>query len=111
MPFPVRATSTEYSILSNSYSYGGTGGNNRIAKTMDQVVRVDGLVKSRHTGGNRCPVFGKTLKSLDSGFHRNDDSWAFSTFYEAVRVRVMANREGKYLTSLWETLHLSGRLV
>jgi hypothetical protein len=24
------------------------------------------------------------LKSLASGFHRNDDSWAFSTFYEVV---------------------------
>jgi len=28
--------------------------------------------------------FRNTLKSLDSGFHRNDDSWAFSTFYEVV---------------------------
>jgi hypothetical protein len=27
------------------------------------------------------------LKSLDSGFHRNDDSCAFSTFYEAVKAR------------------------
>jgi hypothetical protein len=28
--------------------------------------------------------FYNVLKSLDSGFHRNDDSWAFSTFYEGV---------------------------
>jgi hypothetical protein len=24
------------------------------------------------------------LKSLDAGFHRCDDSWAFSTFYDGV---------------------------
>jgi len=33
--------------------------------------------------GVQC--FRNTLKSLDSGFHRNDDSWAFSTFYEAIK--------------------------
>ena len=30
--------------------------------------------------GVQC--FCNPLKSLDSGFHRNDDSWAFLTFYE-----------------------------
>jgi hypothetical protein len=30
------------------------------------------------------PCFCKASKSLDSGFHRNDDSWAFSTFYRVV---------------------------
>ena len=34
----------------------------------------DTLVQSRHTGENRCPVFCNTLKYLDSGFHRNDES-------------------------------------
>jgi len=33
--------------------------------------------------GVQC--FRNTLKSLDSDFHRNDDSWAFSTFYEVVK--------------------------
>jgi len=33
--------------------------------------------------GVQC--FCNTLKSLDSGFHRNDDSWAFSTFDEVVK--------------------------
>ncbi len=33
--------------------------------------------------GVQC--FCNTVKSLDSGFHRNDDSWAFSTFYEVAR--------------------------
>ena len=32
--------------------------------------------------GVQC--FCNALKSLASGFHRNDDSWAFSTFYEVV---------------------------
>jgi hypothetical protein len=32
--------------------------------------------------GIQC--FCNTLKSLDSGFHRNDDSWAFLTFDEFV---------------------------
>jgi len=39
--------------------------------------------KSRHTGENRCPVFFyNALKSLDSGFHRDDDSW---TFYDSIK--------------------------
>jgi hypothetical protein len=32
--------------------------------------------------GVQC--FCNALKSLDSGFHRNDDSWAFLTFDEFV---------------------------
>jgi len=28
--------------------------------------------------------FCNALKYLDSGFHRNDDSWAFSTFDEGI---------------------------
>jgi hypothetical protein len=32
--------------------------------------------------GVQC--FCNHLKSLDSGFHRNDDSWAFLTFNEFV---------------------------
>ena len=46
------------------------------------VVRIkkDGLVKSRHTGENRYPVFCNTWKCLDSGFRRNDGCWEFSTF-------------------------------
>jgi len=34
--------------------------------------------------GVQC--FCNALKSLASGFHRNDDSWAFSTFYEVVKL-------------------------
>ena len=34
--------------------------------------------------GVQC--FCNSLKSLDSGFHRNDDSWAFLTFDEFVKV-------------------------
>ena len=33
--------------------------------------------------GDQC--FCNALKSLDSGFHRNDDSWAFSTFDESIK--------------------------
>jgi hypothetical protein len=29
--------------------------------------------------------FCNTLKYLDSGFYRNDDSWAFSTFDESIK--------------------------
>jgi hypothetical protein len=32
--------------------------------------------------GVQC--FCKVLKFPDSGFHQNDDSWAFSTFYDGV---------------------------
>ena len=31
--------------------------------------------------------FRNMLKYLDSGFHRNDDFWAFSTFDESIKVR------------------------
>jgi len=34
--------------------------------------------------GVQC--FCDPLKSLDSGFHRNDDSWAFLTFEEFVNI-------------------------
>ena len=34
--------------------------------------------------GVQC--FCNPLKSLDSGFHRNDDSWAFLTFDEFVKI-------------------------
>ncbi|MFZ4441029.1 MAG: hypothetical protein ACOYOS_21670, partial [Syntrophales bacterium] len=33
--------------------------------------------------GVQC--FCKMLNSLDSGFHRNDDFWAFSTFDESIK--------------------------
>jgi hypothetical protein len=36
--------------------------------------------------GVQC--FCNSLKSLDSGFHRNDDSWAFLTFDEFVKYTV-----------------------
>jgi hypothetical protein len=36
--------------------------------------------------GVQC--FCNHLKSLDSGFHRNDDSWAFLTFNEFVKYSV-----------------------
>jgi hypothetical protein len=32
--------------------------------------------------GVQC--FYNVLNPLDSGFHRNNDSWVFSTFYESV---------------------------
>jgi hypothetical protein len=51
-------------------------------------MKIDTLVKSRHTGENRCPVFCNMLKSLDSGFHRNDDSWAFLTFDESIKIEL-----------------------
>ena len=55
------------------------------SKIFPVLSKDDGLVKSRHTGENRCPVFCKMLQSLDSGFHRNDDFWAFSTFDESIK--------------------------
>ena len=33
--------------------------------------------------------FCNMLKSLDSGFHRNDDFWAFSTFDESIKGNVI----------------------
>jgi len=39
--------------------------------------------------GVQC--FCNALKSLDSGFHRNDDSWAFSTFYDGFKYNVARN--------------------
>jgi len=33
-----------------------------------------------------CPVFCNMLKFLDSGFNRNDDSWAFLTFDESINL-------------------------
>jgi len=50
--------------------------------------------------GVQC--FCNPLKSLDSGFHRNDDSWAFLTFDEFVSieqqmVRDIASFHGKKL--------------
>ena len=35
--------------------------------------------------------FCNPLKSLDSGFHRNDDSWAFLTFDEFVYIMPVNN--------------------
>ncbi len=60
--------------------------NNRGHESFLPRAKVDEPVKSRHTGENRCPVFCNHLESLDSGFHRNDDCWTFSTFYETVKV-------------------------
>ena len=40
--------------------------------------------------GVQC--FCNALKSLASGFHRNDDSWAFSTFYEVVKHGILKDR-------------------
>ncbi len=36
--------------------------------------------------GVQC--FCNMLKYLDSGFHRNDDFWAFSTFDESIKVNL-----------------------
>src|SRR3990172_1457553 len=44
----------------------------------------DGSVNSRHTGENRCPVFYRCLKSLDSGFRRNDDLYPFLSFQDFI---------------------------
>jgi transposase-like protein len=43
--------------------------------------------------GVQC--FCNALKSLDSGFHRNDDSWAFLTFDELIKVALEAIKEQK----------------
>ena len=42
--------------------------------------------------GVQC--FCNHLKSLDSGFHRNDDSWAFLTFNEFVKIDAFKGRGG-----------------
>jgi hypothetical protein len=46
----------------------------------------DDLVKSRHPVEKRGPGVFKCLRRLDSGFRRNDEKDAFSTFYEIINV-------------------------
>jgi len=65
--------------------------------------------------GVQC--FCNTLKSLDSGFHRNDDSWAFSTFDEVVKgciwenqpVDVTEESETGALLILRKTIEIGGK--
>jgi len=49
-------------------------------------LNLDGLVKSRHPGESGVQVSHKCLKTLDSGFRRNDGKWYFSTFYEGINL-------------------------
>jgi hypothetical protein len=44
----------------------------------------DGFVKSRHPGESRGPGHYNQLKTLDSGFRRNDESGLPATFYEFI---------------------------
>ena len=44
----------------------------------------DGLAKSRHPVEKRGPGVRKILRTLDSGFRRNDGKKAFSTFCETI---------------------------
>jgi predicted Fe-Mo cluster-binding NifX family protein len=48
---------------------------------------IDDLVKSRHPVEKRGPGVCNFLRTLDSGFRRNDGKNAFSTFYETVIIK------------------------
>ena len=50
------------------------------------ISNLDALVKSRHPGESRGPGQYKFLKTLDSGFRRNDGKGSFSTFYESINL-------------------------
>jgi len=41
-------------------------------ETFYESINIDEVVKSRHTGENRCPVFCNYSKFLDTGFRRYD---------------------------------------
>jgi len=51
-------------------------------------LKIDGLVKSRHSGENRSPVFYNGSKILDPGLHRDDSKNRFSTFYGTIKIRI-----------------------
>ena len=48
----------------------------------------DDFVKSRHPVEKRGPGVFKYVRALDSGFRRNDEKDAFSTFYEIIKLEV-----------------------
>jgi hypothetical protein len=52
-------------------------------------MKFDDLVKSRHPVEKRSPGVCNFLGTLDSGFRRNDEKNAFSTFYETIKFRSM----------------------
>jgi hypothetical protein len=49
-------------------------------------ANLDELVKSRHPVEKRGPAFCNSMKTLDSGFRRNDEKRAFGTFYESINL-------------------------
>jgi hypothetical protein len=49
-------------------------------------VKIDDFVKSRHPVEKRGPGVCNFLGTLDSGFRRNDEKNAFSTFYETIKI-------------------------
>jgi hypothetical protein len=48
-------------------------------------IKPDDLVKSRHPVEKRGPGICERLRTLDSGFRRNDGKNAFSTFCETIK--------------------------
>jgi hypothetical protein len=59
--------------------------------TLDKAfeIEIDGLVKSRHPVEKRGPGVFKCLRTLDSGFRRNDGKNAFSTFFLRVHQKLV----------------------
>jgi hypothetical protein len=48
---------------------------------------IDDLVKSRHPVEKRGPGVSKCVRTLDSGFRRNDEKTAFSNSCENIIIR------------------------
>ena len=59
-------------------------------------VKLDNLVKSRHPVEKRGPAFCNSMKTLDSGFRRNDEKRAFGTFYESIKDGLIKNLPDEY---------------
>jgi len=57
----------------------------KIINSTGLILMLSSKVVTPVKTGVQC--FCNPLKSLDSGFHRNDDSWAFLTFDEFVNIR------------------------
>jgi hypothetical protein len=56
---------------------------------MRSPQNLDEVVKSRHTGENRCPVLCNYLKFLDTGFRRYDNFVEFPTFYGTINLKTI----------------------
>jgi len=50
------------------------------------LINIDDLVKSRYPVEKRGPGVFRCVRTLDSGFRRNDEKNAFSTFCETINM-------------------------